>query len=175
MASNRSRGRKSFRDVLRENNAADRFYAAMAGKEPMFQSEIKERKPRAALLTPKPEVPLEKDVQADILATLKAHPLVAFVGRFNRGTAISEYNGKKSYTRFNTVDGFPDLHGMLKGGAAFYIEVKRKLPDGRKPIQPSDDQREFIDMVKRNYGRAGVAYSVEDALAIISGTNSGDI
>lgn len=154
-------GRKSFRDTLRENNAADRFYAALAGKEPMFQSEIKESKPRAALLTPKPDAPLEKDIQKAIIQALNLHPMVAFVGRFNSGVAVNSDGNVARYTRFNTVKGFPDIHEMLQGGCAFYIEVKRK---GGKV---SDEQSEFLTMVKRNGGRAGVAYSVDDALSII--------
>lgn len=155
-------GKKSFRDTLRENNAADRFYAAMAGKEPMFQSEIRERKPRAALLTPKPAAaPLEKDIQKAILQALKLHPMVAFVGRFNSGVAVNTDGNVSRYTRFNTVAGFPDIHGMLQGGTAFYIEVKR--PGGK----PSDEQRDFLALIKRNGGRGGIAYSVEDALSII--------
>jgi len=153
------KGRKSYADTLRENNAADRYYAAMAGVEPLFQAAVKDPVRRAA---PKPSgEPLEKDIQKDIMRALHSHPLVAFVGRFNRGTAQHRDGNVTRYTMFNTVKGFPDVHGMLQGGGAFYIEVKR--PGGKV----SDDQREFLAMVKRNGGRAGVAYSVADALSII--------
>ena len=105
--------------------------------------------------------PLEKDIQRAILAALRLHPCIAFVGRFNRGVMQSTYHGRDSYTQFNTVPGFPDIHGMLKGGAAFYIEVKRP---GKKP---DDTQANFLASVTRHGGIAGVATSVEEALAII--------
>ena len=106
--------------------------------------------------------PLEKDIQRAILAALRLHPCIAFVGRFNRGVMQSTYQGRDSYTQFNTVPGFPDIHGMLKGGAAFYIEVKRP---GKKP---DDTQANFLASVTRHGGIAGVATSVEEATALIA-------
>ena len=105
--------------------------------------------------------PLEKDILRACIRALRAHPRVAFVGRFNRGVMQSTYQGRDSYTQFNTVPGFPDIHGMLKGGAAFYIEVKRP---GRKP---DDRQAHFLTGIIEYGGTAGVATSVEEALAII--------
>jgi len=126
-------------------------------------------KPRIALYVPKPikprakpsasGEPLEKDILAAIMDYLRACPKVGFVGRFNRGTAMTgDGNGVMRYTRFNTVKGFPDIHGMLKGGAAFYIECKRR---GGKL---SDDQREFIDKVTAAGGIAFMAESVTDVI-----------
>ena len=106
--------------------------------------------------------PLEKEIQRAILQALRLHPRVAFVGRFNRGVMQSSYQGRDSYTQFNTVPGFPDIHGMLKGGAAFYIEVKR--PSWGKL---DDKQRNFLGIIASNQGRCGVATSVDEAFAII--------
>ena len=111
--------------------------------------------------------PLEKDILRAILAALRIHPRVAFVGRFNRGAIQSSYNGNTSYTQFNTVPGFPDIHGMLRGGAAFYIECKRL---GGKT---SDKQSNFLGIIAANGGICGVATSVEEALRIIDGASPG--
>lgn len=60
-------------------------------------------------------------------------------------------------------NGFCDLFGFRPDGQIFFIEVKK--PGGRV----RDDQKKFIDVVKRNGALAGVAYSVDDALKIIEG------
>jgi hypothetical protein len=113
-------------------------------------------------------IPLEKDIQKAILAALSARTDIVFFGRFNRGAAISQSStGQNRYTMFNTVPGFPDIHGMLKGGRAFYIEVKR--PGGKV----SDDQRQFIEKVKRGGGIAGLAYSVDQAQNLLDGKTEG--
>lgn len=167
-------GRLSMRDRLAQINAADRFYATMAGKEPQAQSVILPKRVRAVssadsssididAVHRKQPVPLEKEILKACLAALKLHPRVAFAGRFNRGVMQSSYGGRDSYTSFNSVPGFPDIHGMLKGGAAFYIEVKRPIT-GRL----DDKQSNFLASIKACGGIAGVATSVAEALALIS-------
>lgn len=151
----------SFRDVLIANRRAEEHLALMAGKplRPMVGGIPDAPKTRAAAGSS--GEPLEKDIQKEIMAYLKTHPRVAFRGRFNRGTMQSQYGDKASYTMFNTVVGFSDIHGMLKGGAAFYIEVKRRT--GR--AEP--EQQAFIDHVWENGGIAFVARSVEDVKKFI--------
>ena len=106
------------------------------------------------------EIPLEKDIQKAIIQFLSAHPKVSIYGRFNSGTAITgDAQGNTRYTRFNSIKGFPDIHGMLKGGRAVYIEVKR--PGGRV----SDEQQEFIDKVAAHGAVAFIAYSVDDVIS----------
>lgn len=113
-----------------------------------------ERVKRAARQTAEP---LEKDIQKEILAYLQAHPKVAFAGRFNSGTAVASDNyGKTRYTRFNTLRGFPDIHGCLKGGRALYIEVKR--PGGLATI----DQTTFILNAQNAGAIAFIAHSLMD-------------
>lgn len=145
----------SLRDMITASEKAQDYYAAMAGvkREPFRPLPPKrERKPNGAS-----GKPLERDIQKAILAYLSSCENCVFAGRFNRGTAMTgDGNGIVRYTKFNTVRGFPDIHGMLRGGAAFYIEVKRA---GGKL---SDDQRDFIDAVSSHGGIAFVAESVDD-------------
>lgn len=95
--------------------------------------------------------PLERDVQAAILQLLHHHPKVAFAGRFNRGAVRTERKGKdgkvrRGYYQMNTIPGFSDIHGMLKGGRAFYIEVKRR---GERPTL---EQSSFLELVVAHGG-----------------------
>ena len=152
------RGRSNPAAERRTYRATERFLA-LASPKPMgeiFPPE-QERKARA---TPKPsDRPLEKDVQKEILAAVKAHPKVAFCGRFNRGIA-KEGN---RFIQYNTVAGFTDLHGMTVGGKAFYIEVKRD-----KSGRVSDAQNAFISLVRQAGGCAGVVYTVEQAMELLT-------
>lgn len=83
-------------------------------------------------------VPLEKDVQAEIIAGLLSHPLVGLVERVNSGSALEQNrDGSSRYIAFNVVyqpHGTPcdetmvavDISCTLKvSGQRFVIEVKR--------------------------------------------------
>ena len=108
--------------------------------------------------------PLEKHIQKAILEMLRWRKDVVFFGRFNRGQAQStDAHGQTHYTNFNTVPGFPDIHGMLSAGRAFYIEVKRP---GNKATA---EQADFIAKVQSGGGIAGVCYSVEQAQDLLDG------
>lgn len=160
------RGRTSRRDLILRNNATDRFYAGAAGVDPKFQQTVPPLRQRLKRpVDGQPVVPLEKDIQKTIIAALELRKDVVFVGRFNRGQAVATYNGETRYTPFNSVKGFPDIHGLLVGGRAFYIEVKRPPPHYEKP---DDDQQEFLDAARVGGACAGVATSVEEAEAILS-------
>ena len=159
-----ARGRISHRDTLAANQKAMDGWANVFGKPKVSLGTppppVKKRTPKVA--TPM-DVPLEKDIQKAILQYLKLRSDVVFVSRFNSGVAANtDGHGDTRYTRFNTMPGFPDIHGMLKGGHAFYIEVKRQ---GGKA---TPDQQSFIDMVRAGGGKAGVARSIEEAVAILA-------
>lgn len=146
-------GRKSLRDILLQNQAANNFYAAMAGKPPL-ELTIKmppAPKTRVKSIEPKTEL-LEKDIQKQILILLKKHPKIQWVARFNSGTFV---DGDR-YIRANSQRGMSDILGMLKGGRLFAIECKSRT--GR--IEPH--QQEFLDLITRGGGLAFVARSVED-------------
>lgn len=154
----------SLNDAMRANERALNSWADMAGK------------PRKAIFSDMPAVPekrerrkpadgkpLERDIQRAILDYLHRHPKVATVGRFNSGAAMGTYNNRVSYTRFNTIPGFPDIHGLLKGGRALYIEVKRP---GQKPTA---QQAAFLQDAAYGGALAFVATSVEDVMARMEG------
>ena len=160
------RGKPSLRETLEANQKALDQYATFADKPryivAMPPAPVK-RAPAKPLNEPqKPTEPLEKEIQREIVQALKQNPEVVFVGRFNSGTSVNtdEY-GNTRYTKFNTVAGFTDLHGMLRGGRAFYIEVKRKN------TRATQEQAEFIGKVQAAGGLAGVARSVYDAECIL--------
>ena len=147
------RGRKSLRDILLENQAANNFYQAMLGGETPPQvikipdapkKRIKSDVPRTYLL--------EKDIQKQILMLLKRHPKVQWVARFNSGTFVS---GDR-YISSNSQSGMSDILGMLKGGRLFAIECKSRT--GK--IMPH--QQDFLDLINNGGGLAFVARSVED-------------
>lgn len=61
------------------------------------------------------------------------------------------------------VEGVSDLLGWCDGGQFLAIEAKF----GRRQL--TEEQRNFLELVRRSGGRAGVARSVEDAGKIIHG------
>jgi hypothetical protein len=139
-------------------NAALRFLGVP------LQNEIKPARVRRPV-DGKPSAPLEKEIQTAILEAIALRRDVVFVGRFNRGQAVAQNgDGSTRYTPFNTVPGFPDIHGLLVGGKAFYIEVKRPAPNYEPP---SKVQQSFLDEARVGGAHAGVATSVEEALALL--------
>jgi len=153
------RGRKSLRDILLENQAANNFYATMSGVTDVIKGVPQVIKiPDAPKKRIKSDVPrtdlLEKDIQKQILMLLKRHPKVQWVARFNSGTFVS---GDR-YISSNSQSGMSDILGMLKGGRLFAIECKSRT--GR--IQPH--QQEFLDLINEGGGIAFVARSVEDVI-----------
>lgn len=65
------------------------------------------------------------------------------------------------YRAHNGIKGLPDIAGVLKGGRAFYIEVKAQSG------KVSESQQAFIDRVTELGGLAIVARSVNDVSAIL--------
>ena len=78
------------------------------------------------------------------------------VYRTNAGAALLP-NGQ---TFRGLPAGFADCMAILPGGKACFVEVKVK------PNKPTKQQLVFIGKMQRLGCRAGVAYSVEDALKI---------
>lgn len=162
------RGRVSLKDTVRAGAATMALYASASPRQLSGDAvalatpeSAQERVKRAARQIAEP---LEKDIQKAILAYLQAHPKVAFVGRFNSGTAVASDNyGKTRYTRFNTLRGFPDIHGCLIGGRALYLEVKR--PGGKETA----DQAEFILRAACAGATADVVTSVDEVRRLLEG------
>ena len=167
------RGRISKRERIEGINATVRFNAAMRGGTPeqmataeKFCTPLPPLRHRVKRITDgQPVTPLEKDIQRAILDAIGLRKDVVFVGRFNRGQAVATNSfGEQRYTPFNSVPGFPDIHGLLVGGRAFYIEVKRPPPDY---VKPKPQQQQFLDEARVGGACAGVATSVEEAMALL--------
>jgi hypothetical protein len=105
--------------------------------------------------------PLEKDVQAAIMHALRIHPKVGLAIRYNSGSMHGS-NGTR-YLKCNSADGHSDIGGYMKGGRAFYIEVKRV---GERP---TEKQAAFLELARANGVLAGVAHNIEQAFLIIGG------
>jgi len=105
----------------------------------------------------KPTEPLEKHVQAAVIARLRRHPMVAWVERLNSGAHKTEAGG---FVRYG-FPGCPDVVAGLKDGRTAWIEVKR--PSGK----PSEAQVAFIEICATYGIPCGIARSADEAVAII--------
>lgn len=160
--------RKTLRQTAGDNLAAMRYYAAMADKPSVAANGIMAALDAVAnkakrAYTHNPDGVLERTIQKDIMKALKAHPNVAWVGRFNSGSFMLEDDtGKKRVVRANTQKGMSDILGMLKGGRFFAIEVKSESGT------VYGHQKAYLDLIKADGGIAGVARSVDDAIKLIT-------
>ena len=101
----------------------------------------------------------ESEILKAILQYLGARGILAF--RANTGAFVGEYKGKRRFVRFGER-GMPDIHGVLPGGRALYIEVKG--PTGRlSPWQVAQ-----IDRLRRQGALAFVARNVPDVAAMLA-------
>lgn len=151
------RGRRSRRDTILANNAADRFYAAAADVAPQFQLPVPPKRERIRRpVDGKPAVPLEKTVLADVLQALRRDPRVWIVDRQQSGL----FQDGERYIRVGTR-GVLDIRGMLLGGRYFEIECKR---EGQ---EPDERQQQRIEHVRAGGGISGYCWSVESALALL--------
>lgn len=142
------RGRKSPADHQRSLNAAFNFLGM-----PQFTKAVREYKPRKQSTERR-----ERDVLADILTALRKHPLVATVERRQSGS----FQDGARYIKVGKR-GDPDITGILHGGRAYAIEVKR---EGE---YPSEIQWKRIYALRAAGALAGCAHSVVEALGIING------
>jgi len=116
--------------------------------------------------TAKRPVVREIDIQRAILTALSMHPRVARIERINvmAGRLIGR-DGKPSRFMRSCLRGRVDLDGFMTDGRVIAIEVKR--PSTRNTV--TDEQRAYLDQVAAAGGIAGVACSVEEAVAIVEG------
>ena len=153
------RFRPHLAEQLRRNQGAINYYATMADKPSIDLRAPAARQP-AQSPRPKPNTPLERDVQVGVLAFLRKHPAVAFVGRLNSGSAMMQ-DGRP--IRFHTLGrGAPDIIGAMRLHCAWLaIEIKRP---GTKP---TEDQLAWLEGVRHAGGCAGWTSSIEGAQAIL--------
>lgn len=143
----------------REIKASLAYYAAMSDSVSAREKFPSPRPARtAARVARKAATPLEKDVQREIMRALRGHRLVAEVTRHNSGRF-----GDKGQYRFNSSDGHADIAGLLHGGKAFFVEVKRE--NGLL----TEAQAMFLLRRFRAGARCGVARHVPDAIEIVEG------
>lgn len=172
----RPRGRITLREVIERNQQALDMYAAFSDKPRVvleMPPEPKKRAPSAPSIGPS-----EGDIQSGIVQLLRVHPKVAWFGRFNSGVALAEDGGgQRRYTAYYRLylrglaarsrrlsarsRGLSDILGQLNDGRLFIIEVKSRL--GRA----TPEQNEFIDIVLKAGGVAGVCRSVDEALKLL--------
>ena len=112
----------------------------------------------------------ERDIQNQILLALSKGPtrlLRVNAGVAWQGTVIERTQHRlvlaRPYAIRLAAPGVSDLLGWTEGGRFVAIEVKASR--GRV----TDEQKAFIDLVRRSGGLAGVARSIADARAIIEG------
>ena len=121
-----------------------------------------ERKPLTLKL--KAYIPAESAVQASIVDMIVKLNL-GLVIRYNAG---GMYNAENQFVRFNSAKGHSDLGGVLKGGRAFYLEVKRPGWDGPKTDR-EQLQAEFLRQARSVGAIAEFVTSVDEALAVLRG------
>jgi len=162
----RSAARKSMRDVYADNNAADRFYASMAGVAPQNQIEVKAKRTVAPRVD---DGTYEATIQRDIIAFLRKHPKVKIVERHNSGTAMEVNSvGEKRFIAYNTVFKVggvrmrkSDIDCQLANGKRLCIEVKRAgwtRPRNQREVE----QENYINHVLASTGYAMFATSVAE-------------
>ncbi len=121
--------------------------ALLAGESPTV-AKARQKRPG------KPCVPLEKDIQRQILDYLALRGIPAW--RVNSGAMVGEYKGKKRFMRMNGKPGMSDICGVIPGGRALFIEVKRP---GRLATV---EQTWFLNEMDAAGALAFVAWSVAD-------------
>lgn len=163
------RGRKTSREQLQANLAAERFYAGSLPENDPRIRDASERlddltasipPKRHRLLRPvdgKPAVPLEKEIVTEVLRALRNDPRVAYVWRQSTGL----FQDGDRYIRTGP-SGLPDLIGFLKGsGRAIFIEVKRP------GHYPDERQKALLETFKMQGAIAGYCWSAEQALKLL--------
>ena len=133
-------------------------FAAKASTQPaLFEAPEQPRRRRAGTCK-KPSIP-ERDIQRQILAGLLLHPLVARIERINvMAGRLFGKDGKPSRFMRSCAKGRVDLDGFSTSPAmAPYVPMI------------TDEQRAYLEQVKRAGGLAGVATCYEEAAAIVEG------
>lgn len=160
--------RKSLREVIAQNNASDRFYAAMAGKEPRAQSVIA---PVRAYTKRTASDDLEAAVSIEVGQLLATHPRIIFAIRQNTG-ATADYVWFYRWIKSPNPMTITDYIGFMFAGeplraVPFAIECKRRDWKFTGRIEREELQREYIQTIIDCGGRGGFVTSAEQALEIL--------
>ena len=151
-------GREDLRTTLARNMAQINMLAAAAGKEPqVLHASLTQKPKRAYAPRQRPDI-TEAQVLKSIMPALRLHNAVALAWRMQSGVFTEGERMIRVGFR-----GLPDLVFMLRGGRFGVIEVKR--PGGKA----TPEQIEVLKWVRDQGGLAGVATSIEEAIAIVEG------
>jgi hypothetical protein len=151
------------------NQQTEALYAALSGK-PARELPIPPEPVKRQKREPSPAEPrvIEADVSRTIFDLLRRHPRVAWFMRLNSGAV----NDGDRYTVFYRLyvpgrpgisKGASDYLGQLTDGRLFLIEVKRP-----GVTRGTAEQEMLISVCKTAGGIAGIAQSVEDAVALLA-------
>lgn len=157
--------RASLREVLARNAASMRGYARAFGK-PIPEGDSLYMDPpqpvaRPRSTAPKPRTaPTEHEIQAAILDYLR-RVVRAEAIRYNSGMMQIGEGAARRFVRFHDADGHADIGGVLPGGRAFYLEVKRP---GEKP---TPKQAKFLARMAKAGALTGVVTSVADVADLL--------
>jgi hypothetical protein len=165
MAARKFAPRKSLRDTLAENNAADRYYAAMHGKEPMVQSQIA---PKRVYKKRTEDEDTEAAVIREVALIVAGHRNVIWAGRFNSGALEDSRGIPIFFFRWLKNDDdmkFVDIFGRAKFGY-FALEAKhRQWHYTGTPREKAQDA--FIQAIRAAGGRGGFVTCAEQAMEIL--------
>jgi hypothetical protein len=161
--------RKTLREIMQENRAAEEMYAKLNDRPLRPMSGTMPAAPVKRVSKPRTEdsIPLEKEVQKAIITFLLAHPRVALVVRHNAGAMDARDNNGKAYPIFfhkvyKHGLRIVDLDVTLKSGKRFVIECKR--PGWRlKPHDARDQEQAAYISFHKALGNLGCfACSIDD-------------
>lgn len=163
------RGRMSLRDTMLRNQAADRYYASMSEKPVDLAGIFAEAaipaaaKPRAKReLDSANAIPLESEIQKQIMEFLAAHPLVAWRIRINTGEFVQGDSHIRTHYGLASDECMSDILGQLRDGRVLAIEVKRP-PFIEPKTRRENAQYNFLLTVRENGGIGFFAATLEEA------------
>lgn len=148
-----------------------------AGKPRMSETQVEARiaaRPvRQQIRKPSdPSKVLERDFQREALKFLRRHPKVGILLRWNSGAMLGQHGQPVFFYRLflsmlapvdelgrdtsMRTDGLSDVGGVLRGGRAWFCELKKP---GEKPTK---EQREFMECARLSGAHVGTAENMAE-------------
>lgn len=151
----------SYTDQLRTNDASQKYYAGLSGKEvpEKWLNNVEPKRTRAKQIV---TAASESQILKAIMQLLRHHPAVAKVWRQNSGVAQYSDGEKTRFVRANTARGMSDIMGVLKDGRMLAIEVKT----AKGAVQPH--QHDFLASITKAGGIAFIARDVDTVVRVLA-------
>ena len=143
---------------------SDKYLRFLFDNHAARQGAVKPYKRRRNANVGKDGKPTEAAIQRSILAALGTHPAVAMAWRQNAGVVQAQ----SGYVMRVGPKGMADIGGIMRGGRALQIEVKRPGIE----VEMGTAQAEWLRACRDAGATVGVAHSVEEALAIVEGSTA---